>query len=137
MKLEDQVCSLELSRRLKELGCEQESLWYWWQLDKSIQRSSIYHDWIIASNPIEDDGLIFKYDNEISAFTVAEVGEMLPKEINEFELRCLKLGAYKNKWQVAYWELGEEDEVRFREYVDTEANARAKMIVYFNRTEVN
>jgi len=29
MKLEDQVCSLELAKRLKELGVEQESLFYW------------------------------------------------------------------------------------------------------------
>ena len=29
MKLEDQVCSLELSKRLKELGVKQDSLWYW------------------------------------------------------------------------------------------------------------
>jgi len=29
MKLEDQVCSLELAKRLKDLGMKQESLWYW------------------------------------------------------------------------------------------------------------
>ena len=29
MKLEKQVCSLELAKRLKELDVKQESLWYW------------------------------------------------------------------------------------------------------------
>lgn len=29
MKLENQVCSLELSKRLKELGVKQDSLWWW------------------------------------------------------------------------------------------------------------
>ena len=29
MKLEDQVCSLESARRLKELGFKQDSLFYW------------------------------------------------------------------------------------------------------------
>ena len=29
MNIEEQVCSLELSKRLKELGGKQESLFYW------------------------------------------------------------------------------------------------------------
>ena len=29
MKLEDQVCSLELAKKLKELGVKQDSLFYW------------------------------------------------------------------------------------------------------------
>jgi hypothetical protein len=29
MKLEDQVCSLELAKRLQELGVKRESLFYW------------------------------------------------------------------------------------------------------------
>ena len=29
MKIESQVCSLELAKKLKELGVKQESLYYW------------------------------------------------------------------------------------------------------------
>ena len=29
MKLEDQICSLDLAKRLKELGARQESLFWW------------------------------------------------------------------------------------------------------------
>jgi len=29
MRLKDQVCSLELARKLKRLGVKQESLWYY------------------------------------------------------------------------------------------------------------
>jgi hypothetical protein len=29
MKLEQQVCSLELVKKLKEFGVKQESIWFW------------------------------------------------------------------------------------------------------------
>lgn len=60
MKLENQVCSLELAKRLKELGVKQESYFYW---DKTPML-------LIGQRP-EKFGCI-------SAFTVAELGEMLP-----------------------------------------------------------
>jgi len=63
MKLKDQVTSLELSKKLKELGAEQKSLWYW---DN--------HEGL-------DQGFILTQEAETeefySAFTVAELGEML------------------------------------------------------------
>ena len=36
MKLQNQVCSLELSKKLKELGVKQESLWYWIRDDDNV-----------------------------------------------------------------------------------------------------
>jgi len=36
MKLEDQVCSLELPKRLHELGFREESLFYWTAITKVI-----------------------------------------------------------------------------------------------------
>lgn len=47
MKLEDQVCSLELAKRLKELGVSQLSLCYWWQYDKDSWdlTISVYPTW--------------------------------------------------------------------------------------------
>ena len=38
MQLEQQVCNLELSKRLKELGAKQDSLW-WWVIDYSGEHS--------------------------------------------------------------------------------------------------
>jgi len=70
MKIENQVSNLELSRKLKELGVKQESLWYWYSYNLET-------DWYITKE-IDDK------DKEylISAFTVAELGEMLPKHIH-------------------------------------------------------
>lgn len=67
MKLENQVCNLELSKELKELGVKQDSLWRWWydfNLDKFILR----HYKIIKQKD-----LLEMY----SAFTVAELINML------------------------------------------------------------
>lgn len=69
MKIEDQVCSLELAKKLRELGVTQNSLWYWVK----------YGDEYIV---ISDEKLIIHggtpaNNNVFSAFTVAELGEML------------------------------------------------------------
>jgi hypothetical protein len=65
LKLEDQVCSLELSKRLKELGVKQESL-FWWNCVISSG------GWLL------EDHQDHEWEN-CSAFTVAELGEMLPR----------------------------------------------------------
>lgn len=68
MKLEQQVTNLELSKKLKELGVKQESLFYWGntigQLDQDCWRVYFF----------KDDDVSMEY---VSAFTVAELGEML------------------------------------------------------------
>ena len=114
--LEKQVTSLEPSMRLKELGVKQDSLWYWGErtfangadiIDKEKANSSA---WIKIC----------------SAFTVAELGEALPSSIktNYGDLNYLHIAKLKNskEWLVAYF----HDEIRG----DTEANARAKMLIW-------
>ena len=63
MKLENQVCSLELSKRLKELGVKQDSLWGY--LDHGD----------LNFYPVLNSELIY-LKAEYSAFTVAELGEL-------------------------------------------------------------
>lgn len=68
MKLEQQVTNLELSKRLKELGVRQESLFWWEHPDMEWGHT----DWIVKygdSNPVY----------KISAFTVAELLFLLDK----------------------------------------------------------
>jgi hypothetical protein len=72
MKLEEQVVSLELARRLKELGVKQESAFYWYDGEMLFSRSPL--------------GQAHTYNETItfSAFTVAELGEILPSERSSF-----------------------------------------------------
>lgn len=121
MKLEQQVISLELAQKLKSLGVKQESVWWWYM-------GELYRD-----NPNYKSHAVY------SAFTVAELGEMLPKTLNEngldYELCCF----YQNHlWCVMYMRIiqggkngGAErmDNVEIEE-ADTEADARAKMLIY-------
>ncbi|MEK6880067.1 MAG: hypothetical protein AABY22_10685 [Nanoarchaeota archaeon] len=65
MKIENQVSSLQPSKRLKELGVKQDSLFYWHNID--TYPSIMY-----------GDSTEWAGDELISAFTVAELGEMLP-----------------------------------------------------------
>lgn len=111
MKLESQVVSLELAKRLKELGVKQDSFAYWykphtaWQL--RIDRTDLGDDW--ADNQI------------VSAFTVGELGEMLPDNF-----RSMKLG---KGWFCRLYlgpTLSSGDGVTG----ETEADARGKMLIY-------
>ena len=106
MKLEDQVCSLELAKKLKKLGVNQESLWYWHFNEKHCP---------------DDHINLHKDGNNCSAFTVAELGEMLPKA-----------SSYKHE-DYSWCSLFVNEEPAYmahREYDETEANARAKMLTY-------
>lgn len=118
MQIEKQVVSLELAKRLKELGVKQES----------------YFNWLVASdgarlmkNPVLST---YKYFEQFSAFTVAELGEMLPPEIivvqNHLSLDIKKI------YSDGYWSIGYvlpfKDSVVFR--CEREADARAKMLIY-------
>jgi len=126
MKLENQVCSLELAKKLKELGVKQESLW-WWMIcpDKTYQISnakSLGHKYWL-----EQHGEKWKDFPEekisYSAFTVAELGEMLPKEYisaNTSQGWAILLLEKVRKFQ----------ELVVLQIADTEANARAKMLIY-------
>ena len=114
MKLENQVTNLELSRKLKELGVKQESLWYWsWYGQNTFppdKKYGITRGWTRES--------------EYSAFTVAELGEMLEDYMISYKIPAqdsrIKYCCERNKNTAG----------GFCEYADTEANARAKMLIY-------
>ncbi len=116
MKLEQQVVSLELAKRLKELGVKQDSLHEWiyhWRNGKE------YH-WSLY--PTDEDD---KVNERASAFTVAELGEMLPKGFRSGRAGNGGAGQYK-----AYNSHNCTNTSNMQWNADTEADVRAKMLVY-------
>jgi hypothetical protein len=104
MELNQQVCSLEYAQRLKELGVNQESLFYY-AIGGVVYRSE----------------MPFFMDSNYSAFTVGELGEYFEKEIvsgKDFS------GSYFCR---AILPNGEDMITTDNE---NEANTRAKMLIY-------
>jgi hypothetical protein len=122
MKLEQQVCSLELAKKLKELGIKQNGyfIWEWSPKDKNPQLK-------------RNMDCLKQWNNKFncSAFTVAELGEILPLKIfrnNNFYLLVIK--RFKRGGKIDFscgYEAGFID--GFRKFDITEANCRAKMLI--------
>lgn len=111
MELKDQVSNFGLSKRLKELGVKQESEWYW------VKRNN---KWVIE---IGDN--VSLAEESYSAPTVAELGEMLPKDIKiENRIFPLRFQKFEGGWSCYYI----SPEMYFQ--ASTEANARAKLLIY-------
>ena len=134
MKLQDQVSSLELSKRLKELGVKQESFWCW--VEDERKSTEFPAGWILENTQsIKSINIVDFY----SAFTVAELGEMLPEELRKDNVHLslliqkIHIGNKKfpdyGKWGVCYLNMPSSSNVLHSE-VDTEADARAKMLIY-------
>jgi hypothetical protein len=120
MSVESQVTSLELSQKLKQLGVKQESLFYWRAFSKKQANR-----WIL-DRPEGEIGECFK-DFWISAFTVAELGEMLPAHCAD----SYKTNATGGKWDINA-SLYKCDDLKERKRFasNTEADARAKMLIH-------
>lgn len=115
MKLEDQVCCLELGRRMRELGVPQNSLWWWKRHDDGSVSG-----WFVKS------GTMFPLSaGECSAFTAAELGEMLPRGYSSYWYP-IQDGQAGTKWEC------EDDtgQPSFFTIAASEADARAKMLIY-------
>jgi hypothetical protein len=110
--LEKQVCSLDLAKRLKELGVKQESLFYWEGLQVDVEKMR----WRI--NKANKNHNSAKY----SAFTIAELGEMLPDQVSSWRTGI--------EWICSHDELAETGQAVPEQRTSTEADARAKMVCY-------
>ena len=100
MKIEQQCVSLELSTKLKELGVEQESIFVWDEKERVI---------FIPDNDLRS--------TDVSAFTVAELGNMLVD------------GRSGNEMPRGFWCSHRNDDGE-QQWEKTEANARAAMLIY-------
>jgi hypothetical protein len=92
MKLENQLCSLERAKRLKELGIIQESLFFWYRAPHDNGKDEywetdeiVYKPWFVNTSFPEDEceGCTFYAHGteQYSAYTVAELGRMLPTSL--------------------------------------------------------
>ncbi len=111
MKLEDQVCSLDLAKKLKELGVKQESYFRW---QPAVEINGIVDEWTLD---------VSRFEPYCAAFTVAELGEMLPNGFSVKKMLGARFGDY-----YCYAKIGKS--APFLESAHTEADARAKMFIY-------
>lgn len=119
MTLESQVVSLKLSKRLKELGVKKDSYFTW-------AKSAYSGRWTITTQDSEklsdihelsDEPGAGDYYDHVSAFTVAELGEIMNSQWKTFKTS-------NTKW--FYKKTGEE---RMFGPFPTEADARATAII--------
>ena len=106
MTLESQVASLELCKRLKELGVKQESYFIWIE--------SLHENRIVQSSNTPHETRII-----CSAFTSAELGEMLPSMTPS---KLADTSVTERRWSCGMY----PDDFR----AQTEADARAAMLIY-------
>lgn len=140
MNLEKQVVSLELAKRMKELGFEQEGLFYWkeWNWENQGEpKTTSTGGWKIVGKgfpPYFPDGL------EISAFTSSELGEMLPAKIriekDPTDILMFEFTCYKTPYHYSCCYMCEERLNDKLFVADTEANARAKMLIYLKENNL-
>ena len=113
-----QVCSLELAQRLEELGAEQRSV-CWWVRDRHAGSPWQLVFVGLTARPPDFDA--------IAAFTVAELGELL-----------MQTGLYSGySEEDSGWYC--QSSIHFKYDITeeaTEADARAKMLIYLLRDEL-
>ena len=126
MEVEKQVSNKELSKQLKELGVKQESMFYWNDINdnkifknkwKNIPFISNGKNSITSSNKQDQEYIDKNY--KYSAFTVAELGVLLPP--------FYKSHRFFDLWYCEYTDQYNHVE---RCIDDTEADSRAKMLIY-------
>lgn len=129
MELKQQVCSLELAKRLKELGVKQDSLIHWQFFrgcgeNKDNWELRHYSDFRKSQADPE---------KELCAFTVAELGEMLPMEIlhnkHNYFFETIRY-SHNGMWEIVYRDENKSNLVLAMSVANTEADVRAKMLIY-------
>ncbi len=118
MKLKDQLTSLAPSKKLEKLGVEQNSLFYWQWFNGIKGQVLNYHKSMNTSREVIN----------ISAFTVAELGEILRSSGAGDTIYSYDANNGYKPWKaknshITIWE-------------KTEANARAKMLIYLKENKL-
>lgn len=125
MDLSEQVVSLDLAKRLKELGAKQKSLFVWYT---NADNGHLLY--------LGEDNMRPMEAKTYSAFTVAELGEMLPNdfypytsfdgETTEHDVE----GSFYKTFKVNKTWICEDCFEEYKVTANAEADARAKMLIY-------
>jgi hypothetical protein len=113
MQIKKHICSLEHAKRLKELGVEQKSYFMWEGIMSDVDEMRF------KVKKLKKNGNPDAY----SAFTVAELGEMMKKVKSEY---APTIGYIPDQW-VTEWNKDIDATVFLS---DTEADARAKALIH-------
>jgi hypothetical protein len=117
--IENQVISLALAKRLKELGVKKKSIFTW-----GIGGDRCEKEWTVLLT--DDDS--WSATETYLAFTVAELGDMLPACIQSNLITFLKRNHDHYSSYATFYSDG--DRVSFQEHDQKEAGSRAKMLIY-------
>ncbi len=86
LPLEKQVCAIEYSKKLAELGVRQNSIFYWSPfIDR--EKNTKYE-------LVNEREIIYPQESDISAFTTAELGVMLPIETDRGHIHYYRGSEY-------------------------------------------
>lgn len=136
MNLEMQVCSLELAKRLNELGIRQESLFWHCQYKKEN-----HHSFIEYGKPLKryvtaaGTGLHEDYDFDYySAFTVSELLDQLPPEIYFQGIPCrlhITKAVTELGWYIQYKKIyGDRSFIAITKFYESLPDALATMLIF-------
>lgn len=149
MDISKQVSSLEQAKRLKELGVKRESFFTWQEcyLNEDENGKTTNHWCLFVKNIFDDYGASpvdsfpdwwdeeeCEYGALLHAYTVAELGEMLPKRWEAYWTESYNLGC--GEWRCdLYKRVGDShSEVELSKYGSTEAEARCAMLIHLLET---
>jgi hypothetical protein len=138
MKLENQVTNLELSQKLKELGVKQEYQKGDWCYENveggrlllviNVEEEYLSVVFPFAKPPNDQDPVKMRH-SLVKAWTVAELGEMF----SEVKIGSMSENFYMQIGYEMFWkkyENGTKVIDKHSELDKSEANARAKMLIY-------
>lgn len=131
MNLEDQVCSLELAKRLKELGVNSSSLFYWVSKKVTLSGKDVrcfsieYIHWF---DDLADSDSLNNYEY-YPAYSVAEIGHMFPQNCPPLQYWMAKISTSNmdSLWQGDIVYAGKSAKIFNAE---KEADLRAEMLIF-------
>lgn len=127
MKLEEQVASLELCKRLKELGTEQKQrAFYWVHISEPEWVLWYWKECVLHKENAYQFRNALDHEEYIAAFTVAELGAMLPTDYGTQVISC----GNEREWFAIYDEGDGLKDMEPEIFALTEADCRAKMLIH-------